>query len=322
MMEKRKLQYMVGGLLYMPAFQHNIVDKLVEGSIEALTSLAFCLEDAIADDSLQEAEASLRSILEDIDKRVLLEKRPLIFVRVRTPEHLHRLAREFRDLQGMVTGILLPKFDTTNAAGYAHTIREINHDREKPLYILPILESARVCDLRTRKEELTRIREILDVVRDYVLNIRVGGNDFSNLYGLRRLAHLSIYDVGVVRDALLDILNVFAMDYVVSGPVWDYAGTEPGAWSAGLQRELELDRVNGFIGKTAIHPSQLPYIFDSLKVTRPDYEDACLLLDWRVGKLGVCKSADGSRMNEVKCHRRWAERISVLAEIYGIKEEQ
>ena len=321
-MEKKKLQYMVGGLLYMPAFQQNIVDKLERSAFEALTSIAFCLEDAIADDALADAEESVRCILAEIKERIPQEKRPLIFVRVRTPEHLLRLSREFGGLVELLTGFLLPKFDTGNAAEYARAIRELNIGREKCLYILPIIESACVADLRTRREELTRLREIIDGVKEYVLNIRVGGNDFSNLYGLRRPAHLTIYDVGIVRDILTDILNIFAQDYVVSGPVWNYSGPKKEVWADGLRRELELDRLNGFIGKTAVHPQQLPYIYDSLKVSRTDYEDSKLLLDWRVGKLGVCKSADGSRMNEVKCHRRWAERIHILGKIYGIREDK
>ena len=166
------------------------------------------------------------------------------------------------------------------------------------------------------------IKEILDSMKEFVLNVRVGGNDFSNLYGLRRQVDTTIYSVGVIRDILVDILNVFARDYVVSGPVWEYFDDKKGFdWLEGLLQELKLDRINGFIGKTAIHPSQLPHIYDSLKVSHTDYEDARQVLLWDVEKLGVVKSADGSRMNEVKTHRRWAERTKILGDIYGIRDE-
>lgn len=90
------------------------------------------------------------------------------------------------------------------------------------------------------------------------MNIRVGGNDFSNLYGLRRNEHQNIYEIGVIRDILANIINVFADTYVVSGPVWEYfkKGSDT-AWEKGLRKEIELDLLNGFIGKTCIHPSQL-----------------------------------------------------------------
>ena len=59
-----------------------------------------------------------------------------------------------------------------------------------------------------------------------VLNIRVGGNDFSNMYGLRRNINQNIYEIGVIRDILVNIINVFGADFVVSGPVWEYFGSD------------------------------------------------------------------------------------------------
>ena len=48
---------------------------------------------------------------------------------------------------------------------------------------------------------------------------------------------------------------------MLSGPVWEYFGEDlQGAWAEGLRQELALDRLNGFIGKTAVHPAQLPII--------------------------------------------------------------
>ena len=47
MMNKNTLQYMVGGLLYMPAMQDNIAEKIQGEKIPSLTSIALCLEDAI-----------------------------------------------------------------------------------------------------------------------------------------------------------------------------------------------------------------------------------------------------------------------------------
>ena len=106
----------------------------------------------------------------------------------------------------------------------------------------------------------------MESVQNFILNIRVGVNDLSNIYGLRCDINHTIYDIGVVRKILVDILAVFAKDYVVAGSVWNYFGDEKNtAWADGLKNELALDRLNGFIGKSAIHPSQLPYIFDSLR---------------------------------------------------------
>ena len=93
---KKILQYQIGGLLYMPAFQKNIVEKIKNNSIEKLTSIAFCLEDSIRDDALPEAEETLKSILQNLKN---LPKLPLIFIRVRTPEHFQAVHKAYSAVQ-------------------------------------------------------------------------------------------------------------------------------------------------------------------------------------------------------------------------------
>ena len=324
MIDRCILQYMVGGLLYMPAFQESIVEKIKETKISGLTSVAFCLEDAIQDDALDDAELKLISILGELRSVYERgqERLPLLFVRVRTPEHMQHISCLLGENEKIITGYILPKFDLTNGEAYREIIQSINERREVPLYVMPVLESGMIANNSTRVPVLNEIKGVIDGMKKYVLNVRVGGNDFSNLYALRRPIHTTIYSVGVVRDILMDILNVFSRDYVVSGPVWEYFDDKKSFdWLEGLLQELELDCINGFIGKTAIHPSQLPYIYDSLKVSYKDYEDARQVLLWDVDKLGVVKSADGGRMNEVKTHRKWAERIKILGDIYGVRDE-
>ncbi len=317
------LQYQVGGLLYTPAIHAGIADKLKNNAYPSLTSMAFCLEDSIQDSALAEAEMDLKATLKAIHEKSIPDNQmPLLFVRIRNPQHLNRIHKQLGLEESLLTGYILPKFDMTNAEEYAGIFKRLNSERERTLFMMPILESRMIADIQSRETALIGIKGAVDQVSDYVLNIRVGGNDFSNLYGLRRAVHQNIYEIGVIRDILVDIINVFASDYVVSGPVWEYFGQDQeDSWAQGLRRELELDRLNGFIGKTAIHPSQLPIIYNSLKVKRADYEDAKKILDWPADGYAVAKSADGSRMNEVKCHTKWAERILSLGQIYGILED-
>ncbi|MBR6713051.1 MAG: HpcH/HpaI aldolase/citrate lyase family protein [Selenomonadaceae bacterium] len=307
MFDKEVLQYKVGGLLYMPAFQKNIVQKVAEKKFPHLTSVAFCLEDSISDDSLDAAEASLKIILHELES---LDNLPLVFVRIRSPRHLETFHETIGSKSKILTGYILPKFDMSNAAAYLPLARQIN------LPIMPTFETNRISSLLTRRTELLSLKQILDESKPLILNIRVGVNDFCNLYGLRRNINQTIYDLGIIRDVLIDILNVFAKDYVVAGSVWNYFSGN--SWSEGLQRELELDKANGFIGKSAIHPAQLPIIFDAMKVSRTDFDDANQILNWQSNTHGVIKSSDGSRMNEVKCHLNWARRIKILAELYGV----
>ena len=222
MQSKDELALRIGGLLYTPALNTGIVEKLETGAIPCLTALSLCLEDSIQDEALPQAEQALKQTLHTLRQRHPLgEGLPLLFVRVRTPQHLEKVHRLLEEDSDLLTGYILPKFDLSNCQRYVSLIRAFNAGREKTIHIMPILESKMIADVEKRIPMLLSIKETLDGVRDYVLNVRVGGNDFSNLYGLRRSIRQNIYQVGVIRDILMDILNVFAADYTVSGPVWE-----------------------------------------------------------------------------------------------------
>ena len=320
MNKKDMLAYKIGGLLYTPALNTSIADKIIQKKYDCLTSVAFCLEDSIEDGALHIAETALCDTLYKL--KMSNAKLPLLFIRVRTPDHMRRIHSLINEQESIITGYILPKFDLTNYQEYADLITELNRGQKKRLYIMPILESNMVADIGGRVPALNKLKDMLLDIKEYVLNIRVGGNDFSNMYGLRRTETQNIYQIGVIRDILVNIINVFASDFVVSGPVWEYFGEDDSkAWAEGLRKELELDKLNGFLGKTAIHPSQLPIIYESLKVRKCDYDDANNIVNWSSDGIAVAKSSDGKRMNEVKCHLKWAERVLTLAEIYGIRKE-
>lgn len=322
-LESELLPYKLAGLLYAPAININIAKKIINKEYNKLTSMAFCLEDSIMDDALHNAESALAETLDFLRKNNLHNQElPLLFVRIRTPQHMEYIHNLLGENENILTGYILPKFDLSNASKYCKLIFKFNAERQKKLYVMPILESKMIAYKSTRLNILIAIKEIINEMRQYILNIRVGGNDFCNIYGLRRSVNQNIYDIGVIRDILVDIINVFASDYVVSGAVWEYFGQNPDDdWARGLKSELMLDKLNGFTGKTAIHPSQIPIIYESMKVSESDYNDALQILDWKSEKLGVSKSIDGSRMNEVKCHSKWAKRIKIMGDLYGIREE-
>ena len=120
--DKNFLQYKIGGLLYMPAFQKNIVEKIKNNSISCLNSVAFCLEDSIQDNALAAAEDTLKNILRDLKifyKESPNKNLPLIFIRPRTPEHLKFIHEKFSDSAAIITGYILPKFDLNNAENIA-----------------------------------------------------------------------------------------------------------------------------------------------------------------------------------------------------------
>lgn len=320
MIEDIELKYSVGALLYSPALNRKVADSVISEKFCKPYSLALCLEDTISDDSVELAVEQLGSTL----KRISIEQKrknfylPKIFIRVRNSKQLLRIFIDYSEWLHIVTGFIFPKYSNDNADSYNDVMKRINGTSSKTFYMMPILESRDIVEYSTRHSVLAEIKGKLDSVKDYVLNIRVGGNDFSNEFATRRHYDETIYDILPIAQLLGDILTVFSRDYVVSGPVWEFFSSDNEEWKRGLINELKLDKLNGFIGKTVIHPKQIGIVNESLKVSLKDYEDAKKILNWDESGLQVGKSFAEERMNEVKTHINWAYKMITLAEIYGV----
>lgn len=326
-MKDSEIYYSVGALLYCPANKENIADSVINERFGHCYSLALCLEDTINDAFVKEAEEQLIRSLKKIKDRQHNPKSPpfylpKIFIRVRTASQIPSLVSRLHESQDVVTGFIVPKFSIHNADEYIKTIREVNmHSQSHCYYMMPIFEDTSIINPVTRNVLLMDLKNKLDSIEPYVLNIRVGGNDLCHAFGLRRRDTENIYQIRPIANILSDIITVFGQDYVVSGPVWEYYNGEN--WQKGLSAELEGDRRAGFIGKTSIHPNQIPWINESLKVSVQDYNDAKSILNWDNDNPSmVCGSIANNRMNEYKTHCNWAKKILFLAKIYGMKEEE
>lgn len=312
--------YQVGALLYCPANNQSLARNIIQSAFGDKFSLCLCLEDTINDKKVREAELDMEHTLRQIYEARRAGKQfylPKIFIRVRQKEQIVRLIQELGCVADIVTGFNLPKFNLENAHGYLDALTDCKN-LKKDIKFMPILESQDLADVMKRPAFLYELKEMLKPYEDMVINIRVGGNDLSHIYGLRRHSTETIYDIKPVIAALTDILQVFGTEYVVSGPVFEYYNGEN--WREGLRRECDKDIIAGFIGKTAIHPKQIPIINDALKVFKEDYEDAKEILHWDDQESAYVKgNVTGSRMNEVKTHLNWANRVMALADYYGVK---
>ncbi|AUS25214.1 citrate lyase subunit beta [Paenibacillus polymyxa] len=351
----------------MPATRSEVAEEIKNGKHEGLTTVILDLEDAIGDQQVGQAEESLAQqllqLLSYVRTGVMSEQQlPLLFVRVRSVEQLERLLNSLGETLALLTGFVLPKFSSDNGRAYFAIIAEYNRtmhtgagdaSRTPVLYGLPILESSKIIYRETRWKELLAIKEILDEVQEYVLNVRIGATDFSSLYGLRRSPDITIYEIAVIRDCIADIINLFGRvdsDYVVSGPVWEYfshrerifkpqlrvspfedAFGKPGRYLRmdfisdavdGLIREVMMDKENGIIGKTIIHPSHIKPVQAMYAVTHEEYMDALEIVERNDGSLGVFKSTYANKMNEIKPHLNWAYRIINRSKVYGVLHEQ
>ena len=302
-MKNNKIYYSVGALLYCPANNESIVRSICNEKFGKNFSLALCLEDTINDDFVEQAEYiminSLKKIYENSKDTTIFI--PKIFIRVREVNQISRIMTSLGDSQKLVTGFIVPKFTPEIADDYIDAVLAEGKKYERKIYMMPILESGDMIDLRTRTELLYSIKDKLSRAEDIVLNIRVGGNDLCKHFGFRRHNNESIHDIKPVSNIFSDIITVFGLDYVVSGPVWEYFNGN--GWDTGLESEIKGDILCGFIGKTVIHPNQIDVVNKAYRVKKKDIEDANSILHWSKGSISmVAGSQNNERMNEYKTH--------------------
>lgn len=343
--DRELLQYCLGASMYMPGIK-DFTNKILTNAMPGLTTMVLCFEDACPADRVEEAEQNVLQMLDRLADAVddgSLDKKnlPLIFCRVRSIDQFHRFSAMLTPRRvKMLAGFNFPKFNSENGEVYYYHLKELNDRFGEVLYGMPIIEDPIVAFKETRMSELMRIKAICDKYRDLVLQIRVGATDFSSNFGVRRGVDYSIYDIMVVREILCDILNVFSRnnEYVISGPVWEYFRASKEMMFTelpkhniedvlmtripiynheidGLLREVVQDKANGFIGRTVIHPTHVKFVNALQAVTKEEYDDASQILSTGGG---VVKSAQANKMNEIKPHTNWAQKVCMRAKAFGV----
>ncbi|MET8708277.1 HpcH/HpaI aldolase/citrate lyase family protein [Streptomyces californicus] len=275
---------------------------------------------------------------------------PLLFIRVREPGQITDLVRRLGDSVRMLSGFVLPKFTEERGRHFLEALAEAEAACGRRLFAMPVLESPELLHLETRGEILRGIARSVDKYRDRVLALRLGVTDFCSAYGLRRAPDMTAYDVHIVASVIADVVNVLGRadgsGFTITGPVWEYFRRQERMFKPqlrrspflegraeelrtaliehdldGLLREIELDRANGLLGKTCIHPSHVAPVHALSVVSHEEYTDAQDILSPERGGGGVLRSAYTNKMNEVKPHRAWAERTLLRAEAFGVARE-
>lgn len=304
----------LGALLYCPANDPTIAQRIIENKIPSPYSLALCLEDTIAEDYLEQATELLVHTLQLLDTYQKtasnLEFFPKIFIRVRNPQQISFLSQQ--DMRAVITGIIAPKICPQSLPDY---IKAIQNTQTQWLF-MPILENPILFDLRYRIDSLYQLKEQLEEIKEFVPAVRVGGSDLCHHFSIRRDMGTTIFEIPVISHLLSDILTVFSPDYPVSGTVFEYYQGEN--WEECFLKEVQQDRTNGFLGKTVIHPNQIPLLNQVYRVSQRDYKDAQEILNWNptANKL-VSGCSQKERMNERNTHSNWAKKILLLEEQFG-----
>ncbi|MFJ9028684.1 HpcH/HpaI aldolase/citrate lyase family protein [Streptomyces sp. NPDC102274] len=344
----RLLAAALGATLYSPATRPRLADDVLKQAGRGVVSMVLCLEDSIHDAEVEDAETNLVRQFADLAERGVAT--PLLFIRVRAPGQISDLVGRLGDSIRLLSGFVLPKFTEERGTAFLEALMEAESACGRTLYAMPVLESPELLHLETRTRTLTGIATAVDKYRDRVLALRLGVTDFCSAYGLRRSPDMTAYDVSIVAGVIADVVNVLGRadgsGFTITGPVWEYFRLQERMFKPqlrrspflegraeelrtaliehdldGLLREIELDRANGLLGKTCIHPSHVPPVHALSVVSHEEFSDARDILRPERDGGGVLRSAYTNKMNEVKPHRAWAERTLLRAEVFGVARE-
>ncbi|MFF8918601.1 HpcH/HpaI aldolase/citrate lyase family protein [Streptomyces sp. NPDC015032] len=341
----RVLSAALGATLYSPATRPGLADDVIKQAGRGVVSMVLCLEDSIDDSEVVGAEENLVRQFAELDARSV--EVPLLFIRVREPGQVVDLVERLGSAVRLLSGFVLPKFTEERGVPFMEAVAEAEKACGRRLFAMPVLESPELLHLETRGEALQGIARTVDKYRERVLALRLGVTDFCSAYGLRRAPDMTAYDVRIVGAVIADVVNVLGRadgtGFTITGPVWEYFRLQERMFKPqlrrspflegraeelrtaliehdldGLLREIELDRANGLLGKTCIHPSHVAPVHALSVVSHEEFSDAQDILRPERGGGGVMRSAYTNKMNEVKPHRAWAERTLQRAEVFGV----
>ena len=343
--EPRLLAMALGATLYSPATRPKLSDDIARRANHGATSMVVCLEDSVADDELLDAERNAIAQLRHY--ATTRPTGPLLFIRVRSADQIPMIMNGLGADHGVISGFVLPKFTQHNGAEYLAAVAAASQTVGRTLFAMPVMESPEIGSAETRVATLVAVRDLLVAYRPHVLAVRIGATDLSGQYGLRRSREHSVYDIALLAGVIGDVVNVLgaADGFVISGPVWEYfSGSERmfkpqlrespfirhdertlraellKADLDGLIREVTLDRANGLVGKSVIHPSHVAAVNSLSVVSHEEYLDALDVVGTdRAG--GVRSSAYRNKMNESKPHTAWAQRTLLRGQAFGVAQE-
>lgn len=284
----------LGASLYMPAHRRDLMDCANGEKLQFLRSMIFCTEDAV---SHAEVNGSLRHLglcLQGFKDTPYKFR----FIRARNPEILSRLL-ELPDIE-KIDGFVLPKFSQTNFHAYFDQLQGTSFK------VMPTLETKDVFDVGAMRE----LRQALaqDDTFARILMLRIGGNDLMNILGIRRPRNMTLYEtpLGHVIAQLITVFKPYG--FSLAAPVFEYLED-----SSTLQKEIRLDLAHGLVGKTAIHPNQVPVIEAMYGVDSEDYEMALALNQSSSPAVFRMHNA----MCEVETHKQWGRDIMDRRQCYG-----
>lgn len=318
------LKYAIGALLYIPAISKDMLYKAFNRGIYEIGSISMCLEDSIGVNGEKEGIDNIKEIFDYLkNNKKTKEVLPLIFIRFRNLEQMLKVKDILKENLDLLTGIIIPK---ANKEVISEFLNRLDDLKCESLYIMPIIETTEFINSETKDKALLDLYKVVKENKNRILNIRIGVTDILGCYGLRRNKKLTIYDNIIFNKFCADLMGTIGgnsdIDIPISGGVSEFYDLKNQEILDSYMKEIYLDKLNAFTGKTVIHPLQLKVVQAMNTISYEDYVDAKNIIKSVNFKCGVSASFSGERMNEVNPHLKWAKRIMTLAQIYGVLNEE
>ncbi|TRW86410.1 HpcH/HpaI aldolase/citrate lyase family protein [Mycolicibacterium sp. 018/SC-01/001] len=341
----RVLATALGATLYIPADRRDLSTTVARRASEGISSMVLDLEDAVDD---VRADAAMDNVVTTLQELGADSLPALLFVRVRSDRCIPEIADRLNGKMHALAGFVIPKFEAATGGRFLRQTEDAATTLSRRLYCMPVLESERVLFQETRDAELAELADLLGAHRTTVLAVRVGATDMCGSLGIRRDRDHTIYDVKAVAEVIAAIVNRFSRTdgtgFVVTAPVWEYFADHERLFRPllratpfrdhdavrfrdmlvsrdldGLLREISLDRANGLVGKTIIHPTHVAAVNALSVVTSEEFRDATDIAASTTG--GVSRSQYRNKMNESRPHRMWARQVLQRARVFGVAND-
>lgn len=301
--------YALGASLYMPATRHDIWQVVHRDKLENINSIIICLEDAVSEADVTLALAQLQHLLVTWSTHLsTLEagetfERPLVFVRPRHPQMLRELA-DFEHID-LLDGFVLPKVDMHSLSNWRMACQYLHDER----LLMPTLETASIFNPIHNQELAIALQNGFD---QSIYAIRIGGNDLFACLRMRRAKNSSIYD-SAIGSLIYQLLGCFVpQGFYLTAPVFEYLD-QPTLFMQELTQDVSL----GLVGKTVIHPTQIPLVHQAFCVPASVFDEAQAILDSEAKAVFKYNNT----MLEPATHRAWAMEVIQRAQVFGVVED-
>ena len=287
----------LGASLYVPTTNPNLAAIAAGNKLANVRSIIFCTEDAVNEADLGAALANLAQALDHLQPAEGRSR----FVRARNPEVLRQLL--CMPGAARLDGFVLPKVTSDNIDAY---MDHLERQSSQAHWVMPTLETREVFNDASVQDLLRRMDSAR--WRERILSLRIGGNDLLALLRMRRPRGRTIYETPIGQVIARLATTFIPYGFSISAPVFEHLDDV-----LTLSREIEEDLNHGLLGKTAIHPSQVPLIERHYQVRQQDVETAKRILHHDAP--GVFKLHQS--MCEPATHRPWAHSILEAARCFG-----